>query len=742
MNTIGKKTSFFEIFNDGNQKIEIPIIQRDYAQGRESAKEIRINFLKSIKKSLENNEFIHLDFIYGSIENNVFVPLDGQQRLTTLFLLHWYIAVREDRLVDFRDTFTNKKGSKFTYETRVSSRLFCNALVSNNIVLPDSDDESLSEIIKDSSWYSLSWDNDPTISSMLNMLDSIHQFYYNSKEFYNRLIDLRKFVSFQYIELNEFGLTDNLYIKMNARGKSLTDFENFKAKYSKILEQQDKKSGTKLKDEFTLKIDTSWTDLFWPYRNTESNIFDDQIMNIIRIVITNYFVLRPQSDYYHIASLISSKTKFTYYHYSEFDCFVEDVNRNIISYLNCMLGNDNQFRLYLKDKGIIDELYLFKSAISYNMSYPERIQFYAFYHYLISGYSADKLFDWMRVVRNLTVNTRIDEIQDYIDALKSISALIKHSETILEYLTVKKIEISNYASIQVAEERIKASLLLNDETWRNRIIEMENHEYFNGQIDFLLDFSGINDYYNEHANLEWSADENAKYLKQFEVNSQKAKAIFNANGIRDFEDYIFERALLSIGDYLLDKGYNYSFGINGRERDISWKRLLRDNNESRGYLRELFDAIKPESVKADLKRIINKAKINDWRKHFVEFPELISVCGKSRFIRYNGDEEILLLEKTQTNGLHREYYTYALKVKLEKMGNNVSYQPDYSIDYDKYIYHINKHKIKVFFDKRKVVKDGYEYCYRVDFKKNQYFLSTDKEVLAFLSKQGIIKLHK
>ncbi len=74
--------------------LKIPLIQRDYAQGRESNTDLRESFIAKLFQHLESGEELKLDFIYGSVDRNsgtVFLPLDGQQRLTTLFLLHWYI---------------------------------------------------------------------------------------------------------------------------------------------------------------------------------------------------------------------------------------------------------------------------------------------------------------------------------------------------------------------------------------------------------------------------------------------------------------------------------------------------------------------------------------------------------------------------------------------------------------------------------------------------------------------------
>ena len=71
-------------------KIEIPMIQRDYAQGRENESEVRTRFLDAIFDSLTDERDLDLDFVYGSVSeaNKTFIPLDGQQRLTTLYLLY------------------------------------------------------------------------------------------------------------------------------------------------------------------------------------------------------------------------------------------------------------------------------------------------------------------------------------------------------------------------------------------------------------------------------------------------------------------------------------------------------------------------------------------------------------------------------------------------------------------------------------------------------------------------------
>ena len=94
-NPESRKLTFLELIKE--YKIEIPIIQRDYAQGREEKSELRDDFLNTLS-SIVDNKKVELDFVYGSVKNGVFQPLDGQQRLTTLFLMHWFIALKENKL--------------------------------------------------------------------------------------------------------------------------------------------------------------------------------------------------------------------------------------------------------------------------------------------------------------------------------------------------------------------------------------------------------------------------------------------------------------------------------------------------------------------------------------------------------------------------------------------------------------------------------------------------------------------
>lgn len=92
-NSIGKKISFWTLVKGS---ITIPTLQRDYiyGAGTEKTETVLNNILDTFKKAFESGQEETLDFVYGSESKaKEFMPLDGQQRLTTLYLLHYYAAL-------------------------------------------------------------------------------------------------------------------------------------------------------------------------------------------------------------------------------------------------------------------------------------------------------------------------------------------------------------------------------------------------------------------------------------------------------------------------------------------------------------------------------------------------------------------------------------------------------------------------------------------------------------------------
>lgn len=257
------------------RRIEIPLIQRDYAQGRDdgTVARIRHDFLNVLYNSVtDDGAAISLDFIYGDVVDGTLRPLDGQQRLTTLFLLHWYLAWQTGRIEQ------DLGWKRFEYATRPSARRFCAHLVTSS----PPPDAALRAWFEDQYWFVNSWRHDPTIQSMLVMIESIHARFADADcaAAWARLVHPETpAVSFHLLPIQQMGLSEDLYIKMNSRGKPLTPFENFKARFEQVLEA----SLPERVNGFAGKADVAWPDILWPYRG-EDNIVDDEFLRYFRFV--------------------------------------------------------------------------------------------------------------------------------------------------------------------------------------------------------------------------------------------------------------------------------------------------------------------------------------------------------------------------------------------------------------------------------------------------------------------------
>ena len=147
--------------------------------------------------------------------------------------------------------------------------------------------------ILEAHWYYSIWNYDPTIQGMLNSLDTIHEVYGRLGQ-KNSLWGNIKNIQFSLLNMKEFKLHDELYLKMNARGLQLSDFENFKAWLEGYCKDKSFKDNEyfseKHKEKWTTKIDKEWTDLFWTLSEKEHEskdcksrdaIFDEYFMKIL-----------------------------------------------------------------------------------------------------------------------------------------------------------------------------------------------------------------------------------------------------------------------------------------------------------------------------------------------------------------------------------------------------------------------------------------------------------------------------
>ena len=534
------------------------------------------------------------------------------------------------------------------------------------------------------------------------MLDDIHVRFNDKPKFFDHLIDPKKpVITFLFLNLKEFKLTDDLYIKMNARGKPLTKFENFKAKFEQHIGKLswDKNEWRKLKfddvekvvspkDYFSHKIDTDWANLFWQYRNLngKDNSFDDELMNFIRIIFANECACKSKDEKdsnleFLIGTQVARKRKdytdkLSYHLYEKLQILNNDAILHLINSLDALSNGDKEIHNHLSVQFYFDEQVIFIGALKHELTLPQRVQFHAYIKYLIQNKRNKDGFDqWMRIIHNLVENRPIDGAEEVSSAIKSIEKLIPFSNNILDFLQNAESSIDFFYARQIQEERIKAHLINRSSEWKSEVESIEKNTYFKGQICFLLEFSEILDYYEKYQHCDWDSEADQYYLSKFIDYSKKANSVFNAidPALQKSSaniDFLFERAVLSKGDYLINTPNGWRRNLlstTGKMRDYSWKRLLQlpqpSSNEKnptrRSFVKEVFDdpRFNAESLIISLENIC-KNPPSDWRKYLIEQPKLISYC-KQGFIRFESDSKIHLFKESQLNHMHTELFSYS-----------------------------------------------------------------------------------
>jgi len=724
-------------------KIEVPVIQRDYAQGREEDKvnAIRKDFVTDLISALEEpDKTLHLGFVYGKIDgkdkfaerernkraienilnavegyaqqldmriqtninplsdgNNdsvnlpTFIPLDGQQRLTTLYLLHWYLVVFSKE--------ENKEALQildhFTYKTRKSSLDFCHAICqSENIQHLRNTQGKLSETIQNNKWFRKVWLKDSTVKGMLVMLDAINSELSETKNKNQLLQQLfnkeTAVITFDFLDLNELNQTDELYVKMNARGKQLTEFEHFKAWLQNYVSSQKINSPDQNDEEVFLKdliqekdwkqkLDRTWLDMFWSNKEEGVYLIDNVIYNAFKqITLFDYIATSEKNE----SSLSFSRTVrdnnfMPFAEYEENNFFNQSTLNFLFNTLNA-LSNNIEIAKYdswleeITSESFFGNKLEISNFLLKNDKNPDRdesVFYYSFLLFLTSDTdknSEHQFKNWMRFTRNIIFNTYIQNPENFYDAINTIYDYRTEIDRIQSYLQLDEKRRSFFGDA-LKQEQLKAKLIFQNEEWEEPIVQYENHIYFKGDIGFIFELSKIDEEYN---------------LQNFIKYSATCSSLFNDN-IRSHPKNLLQRALLACDNYLPQVGANFLLPLSNREtlraRRDNWQRVF-NNSSHLSILKSLCDEIRDDSlaIEAKLIDLIKSYGIKDWIWYFVKSSKVINYC-KQGFIRWEDEKNILLMKTSRIYGTHAELRSYFHYV--ENIENKIEKNPFNEVEY-------------------------------------------------------------
>ena len=567
------KTNLLAFLTDKN--VRIPQLQRDYVQGSDKAKEIRDLFICDLVETLSadtpvvKQKTLHLDFIYGSTyeeapasglhphwekgelhfdtpnsddnePTKVFLPLDGQQRLTSLWLLHWMLCPETEA------DAAKKLLSHFSYATRSSSRRFCAALVAHigdGELKQQLKTNKAKSALMEAPWFLPAWQKDPTVNSMIEMLVAIGTRLgeADTAPLWKRLQEGA--ITFTVIEIqsNEFRLTDELYIKMNNRGRMLTDWECYKAKAIECLGEvvfteenaglweslQANEQEKTPADYFSFRIDGRWQDFFWHLSRGRESPLEDRVQRSDEMM-RSFFTWWAEYRYYHYNTGECSDKMHVFKSAKEIALLFQVLNK--LHEIGCPHGesveNQDQEKEFLETAfGVVDEMPvevrlhftgsegnesrvgdLFRLLCEGKLERRHQVLVYYLLLRLVkyNEKATDaNLHDFLRVVRNFLYGIRKTEKMAFNSGieLKELSGYAKYLDEVLGEkevyagLSSKEISEGTFQNMSAFRHEVeKAKWICAHPAEKTALFQLEEHDLLRGFLRNLpwQDSSGIN----------------------------------------------------------------------------------------------------------------------------------------------------------------------------------------------------------------------------------------------------------
>lgn len=420
---------------------------------------------------------------------------------------------------------------------------------------------------------------------------------YNCSAYWERLLDDDCPIHFLFKDMRDenLPLSDDLYVKMNARGKQLTDFENFKANLIDYAPNEDKPNEKLFNHEFASLIDNEWTDVFWKDASSKGVFKVDDIYFrflhryfLDRLIATTTRNAQETQQIKLYQDLYKGKEN-----YDGLKGYDEVLTPETIKSLKNLFARWNGVKIapYWEETDVFAFIpeYIIKETGKdgentivevTTICQKQRAVFHAICCYFEHNetFNKEQFGQWMRFVWNIVENSNLNNEEAMIGAIRLFEELRPRSENILQFLASGRKIQSNYAAKQVEEERFKAKLLCGKHKteWEILIKEAELMPFLKGNIACLL----------RHDSNEFVED-----LECFKIKLSHAHTYFDDNEIRKEYALPLTKALIRISqhwDQLLEQ---YIFNTSSE----AWKEnILHSSNPN--YYKEVHSILMTDNL--------------------------------------------------------------------------------------------------------------------------------------------------
>lgn len=681
----GETYTLAELFS-GERRIIIPDLQRDYCWGDENNTkstgekgELVSDFVNNLLtqfndyKTKNDKERLNLGLFYGyEVPANHIQLCDGQQRLTTLYLLLGMInkktiEQKEDSqltegklrchlISDFEYKHDDKE-PYLNYAIRETSLYFLSDLVCKFFI----GNTDKVENIKSADWYFEYYNLDPSIQSMLKALAKIEKLFGEDS---NSSLDFLEFgdwlinkVTFLYFDMENRKNGEETFVVINTTGESLSSTQNLKPLV--LQEKNIKFDNTCFKDKGK-GIDKCWEEIetwFWRQRKGDNDTADagfaeflrwisiieqvdkdapeeektDSIKKLIQLVLQGKHCDFPYKEisfekiykYWEALVWLEDKSNLSFAENYLSPSVNKDVNnRNAIGQNDCFVLLPVLKFVYLNITKIDTDTTIQRNA--------RRI--YEFFKNLIRIDNVSK-----------AVNTLVGDTIKVIDLLKD-GDLVSLIDTSVGTSAISK-------QILTDEEKKKLEILKNSidrEPVEVAFWKAQEHNIWSGEILPMI---------------EWSTDDKTQVfdLDKFNKYAEKFAEVFAGECDANIDNT--RRALLTRelkGFPRVFRGHtNKCFGWEWSD----WQVLINDNKDE-------FKCFFDDLLKSDtLQNMIDVyATTTDKFYRFVKNPELLAYCEQKNIQKW--DSSYCLVKQRQAKK-YLELETFCLYLDYKsKVSNN------------------------------------------------------------------------